>query len=208
VRDKMTYIERRIKRYWYTDGIGEIAGGAAFLLLGLYFATLEWFPSNALVRTLLDSSLVILMSGGGYAVSWLVNTLKTHLTYPRTGFVEYGSKRKGSWLGSLLTGAIAFGSAMLLVILASLTSPFNWLPGFTGLVLGSTLMILSARENGLGRFYMLGGFCILLGLALSFSKSSYSLGMLYGLIGVAAMISGGATLMRYLHKNPMPLENK
>ena len=208
MEEKMSNVERHVKRYWYTDGIGELAGGAAFLLLGLYFAGLEWFPSNTFVRTLLDSSLVILMIGGGYAVHWLVNALKTRLTYPRTGFVEYGTERKGSWLGSLLTGAIAFGAAMLLVILAKLTSPFNWLPSFTGLVLGATLMILSVRENGLRRFYLLGGLCIVLGLALSFSKSSYSLSMLYGLIGVAAIISGGVTLMIYLRKNPMPVENE
>lgn len=208
MKDRFLDVEQRVRRYWYLDGIGELVGGGAFLLLGFYFAGLEWFPSNSLMRTLLDSSLVILMGGGGYVAQRAINVLKTRVTYPRTGYVEYGAGRNRSWLGSLLTGAIALGAAILLVILSKFTGSFDWMPAFTGLVLGITLMIVFARMRGLRRFYLLGGFCILLGLGLSFSGSPYRLGLLYGLIGVAAMISGGLTLMRYLRENPMTVEEK
>ena len=34
-------VEKRVKRYWYTDGIGELAGGGMIFLIGLYFAGQE-----------------------------------------------------------------------------------------------------------------------------------------------------------------------
>jgi len=205
MKDNFSDVEQRVKRYWYTDGIGELAGGGLFLLIGLYFAGHEWSSSNSLVRTLLDSSLVLLLIGGAYATRWLVNILKTRLTYPRTGYVDYGTSRKDTSSGRFLTGAIAVGVSMLLVILGKFVGSFDWLPSFTGLLFGIILMTVIARVSGLGRFFLLGGFCIILGLALSFSglPTDYSLALLYGLTGLASMLSGGIVLLRYLRENPI-----
>jgi len=208
MKDNFSEVEQRVKRYWYTDGLGEIAGGGLFLVIGLYFAGHEWVPSNSPAGALLDSSLMLLLIGGAYVTRWLVNELKTRLTYPRTGYVDYGPGRKNTRSAGFLTGGIAVGVAMLLVMLGRFTGTFNWLPAFTGLLFGIILMIVLARTSGLIRFYLLGGFCIITGLVLSFSRlsESYSLGLLYGLIGVAALISGGLTLAHYLRANPLPAE--
>jgi hypothetical protein len=201
-------VEKRVKRYWYTDGIGELAGGGMIFLIGLYFAGQEWLPKGSVGRTLLESSLVLLLVGGAVVTRWLVNALKARLTYPRTGYVEYQTGQKNTSSRRLLTAGIAMGVSALLVIFGRFVGSFNWLPGFTGLLFGVVFIILRARASGLGRFYMLGSFCIILGMALSFSGLSiaYSLGLFYGLTGVVLMLSGGVTLHRYLRHHPLPAE--
>jgi hypothetical protein len=101
------------------------------------------------------------------------------------------------------------GVSLLLVFFGQFVGSFNWIPGFTGLVAGVIFIITRAR-GGEGRFYFLGGTSIILGLVLSFSglSVSYSLGLFYSSIGVAALISGSLTLARYLRENPMPAEDQ
>ena len=207
MKDNILDVEQRVKRYWFKDGIGELAVGGLLVVTGLYFAGHEWLPPNSLARTLLDSSLSIVVIVGLLVTRWLINLLKTRLTYPRTGYVEYFPSQKNTPSRRILTAAIAIGVSMLLVFIGRVVGSFNWLSGFMGLVAGVIFFLTQARGGG-NRFYVLGCFSIILGLVLSFSRlsESYSLGLFDGLIGVAAMISGGLTLARYLHDNPMPAE--
>jgi len=207
MKDSFADVEQRVKRYWFKDGIGELAGGGLFVVLGLYFSGHEWLPPNSLARTLLDSSLILVLIGGIFITRWLINLLKTRLTYPRTGYVEYFPSQKNTPSRRILTAVIAMGVSLLLVLFGRFVGSSNWIPGFTGLIAG-VIFIMTQARGGEGRFYILGGFSIILGLALSFSglSESYSLGLFYGLVGIAAVISGGLTLARYLRENPMPVE--
>ena len=209
MNNNLSDVEQRIKRYWFKDGIGELAGGGLFLVIGLYFAGHEWLLPNSVARTLLDSSLVLLLIGGVFVTRWLINLLKARLTYPRTGYVEYYPSRKNTPARRILTAVIAMGVSLLLVLFGQFVGSFNWIPGFTGLVAGVIFIITRAR-GGEGRFYFLGGTSIILGLVLSFSglSVSYSLSLFYGSIGVAALISGSLTLARYLRENPIPAEDQ
>jgi len=203
-----TEIEQRVKRYWYTDGIAELAGGGMLLLIGLYFSGQELLPAGSTARTLLEASLALLLIGGVLVTRRLVNALKIRLTYPRTGYVDYGEGRKNTGSRRLLTGGIAAAVAALLVLAGQWVGSFEWITAFTGLVFGLVFMILRARASGLARFYVLGGFCLVLGVGLSLSglPMGYSLGLLYGLIGLASMLSGSIVLARYLRANPVPSE--
>src|SRR6266508_3231018 len=103
---KLSDVEQRVKSYWYTDGIGELAGGGLILLIGLYFAGQEWLPEGSVGRTLLESSLALLLIGGAAVTRWLVNALKARLTYPRTGYVEYQASQKNTSSRRLLAAGI------------------------------------------------------------------------------------------------------
>ena len=78
----------------------------------------------------------------------------------------------------------------------------------TGLLVGIIFIALRGKSSGLWRFYILGGIGILLGITLSFSglSQAYNLGLFYGLLGIAILISGGLVLRRYLGQNPLPGE--
>jgi len=204
MQNNLSQVEQRVKQYWFKDGLGELAGGGMILLVGLYFAGQEWLTEGSIGRTLLQSSLALLLVGGAVATRWLVNVMKTRLTYPRTGYVEYQPGVKNTPSRRIFTAGIAISVSALMVFFGRFSGSFNWLPGFTGLVFGAAFILLRARSNGIGRFYVLGTFCVIWGAALSFTNlpMGYSLGLFYGVTGIASILSGGITLLRYLRDNP------
>ena len=199
-------VEQRVKRYWYTDGIGELIGGAMFILLGIYFALQEFLGKNSMMSGLLQASLILVMIGVIAISRRLVTALKTRLTYPRTGYVEYHVDERNLKSRRIWVILLAFTISALTMVFVRLFQAFNSIVAVTGVAVGLILVILRAKVSGLVRFYVLGVVSVLLGLALALSRlpHGYSLGLFYGVMGVSFMISGGLTLGRYLDENPLP----
>jgi len=210
MENNLSDVEQRVKRYWYTDGIGELIGGGMFVLLGMYFALQEVLGQNSMVGGILQASLVLLMIGGTFISRRLVNTLKTRLTYPRTGYVEYQVDERGTRGRRILAVILAFVVSGLTIAFARLFQFFDSIVAVTGVIVALILVVLRAKSSGLTRFYVLGAASLVLGFALSLSglPNGYSLGLFYGLMGVCSLISGGLTLRRYLQENPMPAETE
>lgn len=201
-------VEQRVKRYWYTDGIAELAGGVMFILLGLYFGIQGYVGENSLVSIILQVSLALLIIAGAFGVRWLVNVLKARLTYPRTGYVKYrvneSDAKRRRWVVAGLAMVVAIASILLVDTLRGLDSMVL----VTGLLVGVIFIALRGKSAGLKRFYALGVLAILLGVCLAFANlpQAYSLGLLYGLLGLVLLISGALVLRRYLSENPLPTE--
>jgi len=208
-KDDMKQVERRIKRYWYTDGIAELASGGMFLLLGLYFGVLGYFQEGSLVSVILQASMVLIMVGGAFGVRWLVNTLKSRLTYPRTGYVEYRVNEKDAKIRRYVVIAVAMIFAIASIVLIDYIRGLDSMVLFTGVIVGVIFIALRGKSSGLKRFYLLGGLSIVLGIALAYSKLQqvYTLSLFYGLLGVAILVSGGLVMRQYLDENPLRLEN-
>ena len=202
-------VEQRVQRYWYTDGIGEIMGGGMSLLLGLYFSVQEYFGDQSPVGMILQMSFVLILIGSIFVVRRLVNLLKARVTYPRTGYVEYRIDNKKIRSRRIFTAAIAMIVAMVSVFIARKIDFIDSMVAVTGVLVAVVLVVKQGWSSGVGRFYVLSAVSLFLGIALSFSglASGYSLGVFYGLMGLAFVISGGLTLRRYLHENPMPAED-
>src|SRR5688500_1850820 len=207
---KLSDVEQRVKRYWYTDGIGELIGGGMFVLLGLYFALQESLGQDSMVGGILQGSFILLMIGGAFMSRRMVNALKTRLTYPRTGYIEYQVNEHN--MRSMRIGVVilAFTITALTMVFVRLFQSFDSIMAVTGLAVGLILVVLRAKASGLARFYILGAVSLVLGFALSISRlpNGYSLGLFYGLMGVCFILSGGLTLQRYLRENPLPTENQ
>ena len=201
-------VEQRVRRYWYTDGIGELIGGGMFILLGLYFALQEFVGQNSLLGGILQVSLILLMIGGTFVSRKLINALKTRLTYPRTGYVEYHVNEVHMKSRRIWVILVAFAVSSFTMVFARLFQSLDAIVAVTGVAVGLILVILRAKSSGMGRFYVLGAVSIVLGLALSVSglPNAYSLGFFYGLMGLCFLISGGWTLRRYLAENPLPAD--
>ena len=208
MENNLSDVEQRVKRYWYTDGIGELTGGGMFVLLGIYFALQEFLGQNSTIGGVLQVSLVLLMIAGTFISRRLVNTLKTRLTYPRTGYVEYQADERNIRWRQILVVILAFSISALTLIFVRLFQSLDAMVAVTGLVVGLVLVILRAKSSGVTRFYILGAASLVLGLTLSVSglPNGYSLGLFYGLMGVCSFISGGLTLRRYLKENPLPAD--
>ena len=208
-KDDMKQVERRVKRYWYTDGIAELASGGMFLLLGLYFGVLGYFQEGSLISVILQASMVLIMVGGAFGVRWLVNTLKSRLTYPRTGYVEYRVNEKDAKIRRYVVIAVAMIFAIGSIVLIDYIRGLDSMVLFTGVIVGVIFIALRGKSSGLKRFYLLGGLSIVLGIALAYSKLQqvYTLSLFYGLLGVAILVSGGLVMRQYLEENPLRLEN-
>ena len=207
--NNMQDVEKRVRRYWYTDGIAELTSGGMFFLLGLYFGVLGYFEEGSLISVILQVSMILVFIGGAVGVRWLVNTLKSRLTYPRTGYVEYRVNdddiRKRRW--------VIVASVMIITAVSIMMVEYiHWLDSIvfiTGLIVGVIFIALRGKSSGLKRFFLLGGLAIVLGIVLAYSGFSqiYALTLFYGLLGLAIMISGGLVLRSYLVENPLKLEN-
>lgn len=211
MQNNLSDVERRVQRYWYTDGIGELIGGGMFILLGIYFAAQTYLGENSLVSGWLQAGLILFLLGGMATGRWLIKQLKSRLTYPRTGYVEYRAhdenRNKRRIVVALVAGLVA---AFSIVFASRLVSFLNMTVALTGILVGAILIFLQGRGSGLERFYLLGGISVVLGIALSLSglPDGYSLGLFYSLMGVAFAISGGMVLRRYLRENPFPPEDR
>lgn len=203
-------VEQRVKRYWYEDGIAELASGGLFIVLGLYFAAQGFFGEKSLVNIILQISLMLVLIAGAFGVRWVVNALKSRLTYPRTGYVEYRVNEKGVKTRRYVVAGVAMIIAIASIVLIDYIRNLDSMALITGLLVGVIFIALRGRSSGLKRFYVLGGVAIVLGVVLAFSKlgQAYNLGLFYGLLGVAIVISGMLVLRRYLSENPLPAEGE
>ena len=207
--DEMKQVEQRVKRYWYADGIAELTSGGLFVLLGIYFGAQGFLGEGSTAGIILQVSLMLVMVGGIFGVRWLVNTLKARLTYPRTGYVEYRVNEKDAKVRRYVVAGVAMIIAIASIVLIDYIRGLDSMALITGLLVGVIFIALRGKSSGLKRFYLLGGLAIVLGVVLSFSglSQAYNLGLFYGLLGIAIMISGGLVLRRYLSENPLPTEN-
>jgi hypothetical protein len=207
--NEIKQVEQRVKRYWYTDGIAELAGGGVFVLLGLYFTIQGFLIEGSLISTILQASLVMLLVSGAFGVRWLVNTLKSRLTYPRTGYVEYRvDERKTARLRWWAAG-VGMLIAIVSILLVDAVRGLDVLVLFTGVVVGLLFIVLRGKSSGLKRFYALGVLAVVLGFGLAISglEQAYTLGLFYGLLGVTILSSGALVLRNYLRENPLPAEH-
>jgi hypothetical protein len=210
MKSNLIDVEQRINRYWYTDGLGELIGGSMFLLLGLYFALQDYLGQDTMLSGILQASLVLLMIGGAYISRRLINAMKTRITYPRTGYVEYKVNQKEAKSKRVMAFVLAFAVAALAVAFAGMFKSFDSMVAVTGFIVGMILVLLRAKSSGLTRFYFLGALSMILGLMTSRSglSNGYALGLYYALMGVCFLVSGGVTLLHYLHENPLPAEGQ
>jgi len=202
-------VEQRVKRYWYTDGIAELASGGMFILLGIFLAAQQYFMENSLFGGLSQGGLVIFLIGGMAIGRWFIKALKARLTYPRTGYVEYHVDRRNTNLRRAIAAVVALLVAGFSLVFAERVASFlNLTLALTGILVGVIFIVLQGRSSGLERFYVLGGTSIVLGIALSLSAlpQGYSLGLFYSMMGFVLIISGGIVLRRYLQENPSPAE--
>ena len=198
-------VEQRVKRYWYSDGIAELASGGMFVLLGLYFWIQVIFGEGSLISVFLQVILVLVMIAGFIGVRWLVNTLKVRLTYPRTGFVEYRvddrEVRRRRWV--IVAAAVIVSGVS--ITLEDYVHGLDSMILLIGFLSGIIFIALRGRSSGLKRFYALGGLAIVLGIVLSLSSLSQitDLALFFGLLGIVIVTSGALVLRQYLNENPL-----
>ncbi|MEW6404057.1 MAG: hypothetical protein AB1649_19860 [Chloroflexota bacterium] len=206
MKDNTAQVEQRVKRYWYTDGIGELLGGGLFVILALYFAAQQYVGDDSPVDGLLQAAFVAIVIGTVFLGRKLIHFLKAQITYPRTGYVEYRMDKSKAVLMRVLAVLVGMGVAMSAVFIAQSLQTIDAMVAITGVLVALIFLIKQGWSFGVPRFYFFSLLSLALGGILSVSGflEGYNLGLFYALMGLTLTISGGLVLKRYLNENPLP----
>jgi energy-coupling factor transporter transmembrane protein EcfT len=113
--DQLENLLNRPKAYYNIDGVGELAGG--FMCLG--YALLMWLQAHAPKDSVWHGmpAFTIYVGLMCLILHYGPKAIKKHITYPRTGFVEY-RKRDTRWrpmiLGAVVAAAVTVGLGIAL----------------------------------------------------------------------------------------------
>jgi Na+/melibiose symporter-like transporter len=196
-------------QYFFVDGTFEFSFGGLCLVLAIYFFVQEAAPES-LLSAILNMGFIVVVLAGSLLINRLVQTIKERITYPRTGFVkykrEYGLKRTARLAISLVSGALI--SALIVIALMKSPHVMDWMPGMTGLFFAAVIAWIGYR-SALPRFYLVALAVFLIGISLAISGLGDMLGLalVYGLTSLILFTSGGLTLWKYLHQNPVLQES-
>jgi hypothetical protein len=113
--DRIGSLLDRPKQYYNIDGVGEL--GVGFMLLG--FSLIVWMQVHAPEHSVWNQMYTLFLYVGLMVaiIHYGSKAIKTHITYPRTGFVEYRTRDRigipllvSRALPADLVGALAKGS--------------------------------------------------------------------------------------------------
>lgn len=205
---KIENIIRNTRKYWYIDGLSEIAGGLILFAAGLTYwlvSTLESTNIKAMLLMLAQPAVIII---GSLIVQKYLPKIKERLTYPRTGYLTFRKPPRNRRVKRALIVGLIAGLVGALITMLSSKLPENFLPLLSSVFL-LIFSIYIAYQTAVPRFYVIGILMVLLGAAISFMPFENVLPytLFFCGIGIIWIISGVVTLVGYLHKTSPKLED-
>jgi hypothetical protein len=209
IKNDIDKVIQRTHRYWYEDGLPEIAVGCMFVACGLLLLVMGSIPPGSLLAPALAIGFVILVAFGGLFVSRAVKAVKNRVTYPRTGYVSY-RRPESNRRRRIIAASLGVGIGMLGIILSIAGAPI-WLmsmPMVQGLIIGAGLLYIG-RRLGLTRFYALAPLSALIGVMVALNGFEDALGSAayFGEMGFVLMASGLRALRTHLSRS-QPVEEE
>jgi hypothetical protein len=210
----MDHIERRLKAYWFIDGLAEIGCGLLFLVLSLPYLAWSLVPEGSSSAKMASTSRDVILLVGLVCLFVVVGAAKQRSTYPRSGYIQeqHTFERKlikagFILIGILLLAIVIFIAGILFVpaIRDIAVSTIAFFPVCFGCFYAA-VTIIGAVQTGLHRFYWLALCSILVSVVLAFATfaqlQSHSFDMLFLLSKnpTAPMpLEGSAELNRLFH---------
>lgn len=189
---------RRTYRYFYDDGLVEMAIGLLFTAVGLFLLTWRSIQAGSIAGAALALAMVALVTGGAFLIKKIVQETKARVTYPRTGYVAY---RRGEPPGNRWPVVLA----AVLFILASLLLPqvLSQMPVVEGALLAIILGYLGLRSD-VRRFYAVAAAALVLGTVATLLEAGDIVGstIVFTGTGVVLFITGILTFITYLRQHP------
>lgn len=191
-------IKKSTYRYWYKDGLAELVTGCIFVIIGLFSLAQGLTEPHTAGRLIASITNMLAIASGPWVARPILRKLKENVTYPRSGYVSYQKPSKSSRnLSWVLAGLVAMVITWVLIRTQQVT--MAWIPLIEGLAVGG-FIFYQAHLNGLLRYYLLAAFAFILGAGISIAQLGDIIGMgiFFGVMGLALLVSGGATLVLYL----------
>lgn len=197
-------IRQRTYRYYYEDGLVEIAVGGFLIVTGLSLGLLERAQIDGRFACIFGLSLLVMAVVGAYAVKTAIMALKERISFPRSGQVRYGEQpSSGRWLLAV---------AVALVVLINFFLPDSTAQ-MTLMVAGlmAAILVFMGMRVGLRRMQLAAIFPVAAGIFSSFFTLGEitvldevtGIAMVFAISGLAILISGTLALLTYMRKNPV-----
>ncbi len=199
-------IIRNTRKYWYIDGLSEIAGGLVIFLTGLtYWLVYSMADSSSKNFLLILVPPVVILLGASQVRKYLPQ-IKEKLTYPRSGYLTFKKPNqnirvKRAVFAGLISAVIG---ALVVMILNGL--PQRFIPLFSSFFL-TLFSVYIGYQVAVPRFYWTGFLIFMLGGIISWINPTGGLPymLLFSGMGIIWIISGLITLILYLRNtDPLP----
>ncbi|NWF63468.1 MAG: hypothetical protein HXY38_04100 [Chloroflexi bacterium] len=199
-------IKQRVRHYWFKDGIGEIAVGGLLIVLAIYFMAHRALPPVSNAPLYLDFGLAFIFILGVAFTRKLILIFKTHITYPRTGYVEYHMENISSLPARIAIFASIGIFVLLLILIGRWVGSFQWVPALLGVLMGGIAYGVYKTTANLHRFNYHAVLSVVAGFGFSISglPPQYGLSLYYLLLGLWLIGCGSHMLKKYLQENPLP----
>ncbi|PKO10226.1 MAG: hypothetical protein CVU40_06425 [Chloroflexi bacterium HGW-Chloroflexi-2] len=198
---KIENIIRNTRKYWYVDGLSEIAVGLIIFFAGLTYWFVAQMENTAYKLVLLTLAQPVVMIVGSWLARKILPRIKDRVTYPRTGYLVFRKPvKKRRFHRILYVGLIAAVVGALVTIISSALSE-RFLPFLSSIFL-AMVSIYIGYHTAVQRFYWIG--LVMLGCGAFLSYLNFSGPLPYTLLfsgtGLIWIISGIITLILYLRK--------
>jgi hypothetical protein len=197
MEDPIRQAEKQAQRYWYVDGLGEMAAGGVILMMALYYAVLGWVAPQDAIGWLMTVGQLGVLVASSVAGRAIVLALKERITYPRTGYVAL---RRGTRPKRTLIALLAAMVAVVFALAASMmgNSPLvrHWIvPAFPGLFIAYV-----GYTNGLRRFYPMAAYTVIISIASTFlgMGSLFDSALFFLAFALGWLVTGAWGLHTYL----------
>jgi hypothetical protein len=195
-------LQKQTFRYYYQDGLVELAVGILFLVIGIDTYVISSLPTGTPLSIVAWIALPILTIAGIFGVQRIVKNLKEQHVHPRTGYIQYAAKpNRYRWL----IVAFAFFLAISVILL-----PYEWLQkgSVTGGMILCVILASIGAQVDLKRLIWIGGSGVIFGLLFGFLPltDNASLAATFAAVGSILVLSGSLAFRKYLANNPLPQE--
>lgn len=191
-------VVKQTYRYYYDDGLVELAIGVLFVLLGVVLLGWQYISVAPAITIAVVTVTILLILVAPFLVKRLVQTVKSRVTYQRTGYVAYreGDPGVGRWL-------IVGGTLLLVILMFIFPEWLNTMPFVVGALLALILALMGYRVH-LWRFYLVAAIALITGTLLALFGTEEILGtaLTFAATGMVLLVSGGIALLVYLSRHP------
>ena len=191
----------RPRAYYNIDGVGEL--GLGFMMLA--YALFKWMLMHTSKESVWHQTYMFVIYGGVMVliIHYGSKAIKNHITYPRTGFVQY-PKRNSLW-AMAIGGGVAAATVTFIVLLRPHGSAIvEWL--FGPLIAGG----YAYRVARAVRWKWIVVCAMALGLLAIARFPATALGpfwLTFALYGILLLISGGVSLLLYVRNTEPPAQD-
>jgi len=205
---KIEQVTRRAKGYRYVDGTWELKLSLTLLILMAYLILPIGLPGWSYEGILLLVLSVLLIAGGGWVVDRIIQAIKEHITFRRSGFISDPKKKEpavpaGTMVSFVVVGFLAW---VMLIGFAEGYLTEKWMPLLPAVIFAVDIGIAAVR-SAQRRYYFLAAASLLVGAAVALVNdgrwdSLTGMAIYMGMMSLILLCAGVFRLWNYLRLTP------